>query len=319
MKQFEILFNYEYHFIPMLELLAVFFILDAFLLIAFFSRSAALKKYLYPSKSLLKFSIYGAVTSILIIFPLTGILLMQFQTVFYPYIYLWLIVPFVPLTGAILAELSVNLSKILKRRIFIITALFLGVFLFFCGSMGTSDASEDTDSWSDNIFSYNECIPFLSRLEDISLAGEYKNKFTVIAPKEITEYIHMYSGNIATLYGRDLWDTGLDPYSYNEYPEEYYDLYTLEYYEESGGTFYYDSQGFPRYYDELLSGGYNLLDFKGGVPSVQLAKESGADAIIFCISPDTDTSALDYICEELKLSSEVFYITENKGYVIVYL
>lgn len=318
MEQLNSIFNSWTYYTPISAVTAVFFVLDALLLIAFFSHEEGIKKICLPDKKAAVLAFYGGAVSLLILFPLTAMLLRQFQSVFYPYVYLWLMVPVIPVTAYGLTKLIFNLKAVMKKVLYIAAVILTGIVLLLCGSMGNSELREDTDQTSDNIFTYNECLPFLEKLDELSLSSSSKDsdtKFTILAPKEITEYIHMYTGNVATLYGRDIWDTGLAPYTYNLYPDEYYDLYTWEIYAETYGAFYYEDGESAYYYSDCTA--ETLASLNGGTAYIELAKQSGADAIVFYIGPGTDTQALEFLTADY--STETFYLNENEGYLIILL
>lgn len=269
---------------------------------------------------------YCVFATILLIIPFAALLLVQFQTVFYSYSTLWVIATILPLIAFSLSFLMVLMKKQLSRIKFIIVSISILIILLLCGNLGRSTDDINSIELIRNPVSYEASIPLLDRLNEHAKSTEYNGKVTILAPMNVTAYSHMYSANIKTLYGKDMWDTSMAPLTYNEYPEEYCNLYTWINCIESFGTFYNIDEQTPGYtseinityeeYDELIENGKAL----GGKAYFKLARECGVDIIvIYAYTARFDYDEFNYLVESLELKQEYVAINDNEGYILLFL
>jgi len=269
---------------------------------------------------------YCIIVTILLIIPFTAILLMKFQTVFYSYSTLWIIATSLPLLAFALTLYTVMLKQHVSKIKYSIFLVATFVVLLLCGNMGKSTDNVTGLSIERPYFSYQESLPLLEKLNDYAQSTEYNGELTILAPMNITAYSHMYSSNIKTLYGKDMWDTSMAPLTYNEYPEEYHKLYTWINCIESYGSFYSISEQFPVYTAELTTSyeEYETLiendQALGGKTYFNMARDYGVDIIVvYTYTGFWDYEQFDYLVDELSLRQEYVSINDTDGYILLFL
>lgn len=320
--------------------------------------------------------LFGACISILLIIPFSALLFRKMQTVFFDYAYLWVIVPIIPVVAFFLIvfiDYLFDEASGVKPGIRIGALVLSAIGLLLCGSLGTNTWKYDdmpTKVYQDE---YDASSPILTRLyelasdkaslgasieassgaseerSDIDISANISNKLTILAPPNITEYIHFYCGNVATIYGRDMWDYSMRAFSYTEYPTEYKALYEWMNYCRDYDVIYVNGVNFPDSYSyrgsdetmydfldsisslpvanstEFLSGSPALDSSNtassvpqmydnercifGGLAYAQLAKDCGVDLIVFQATEKTDTAALDHIKDAM--SAQIEFISSN--------
>lgn len=163
--------------------------------------------------------LYGSIAAVLCICPVTAAALMQYQTLFYDYPWIW---SFVPLTAVIALGGTVFLTDQWEEgsgyrsfgRKAALTLLCVGT-LALCGGLGRGKADTDAVVWRQE---YAADV-----LEEVKEnCGE---DFCLWAPREILEYARSLDGGIRLLYGRNMWDAALNAYSYDVYSPEVREMY----------------------------------------------------------------------------------------------
>ncbi|MBE5874397.1 MAG: hypothetical protein E7287_08320 [Lachnospiraceae bacterium] len=157
--------------------------------------------------------VYGAVVTVLCIFPVSAALLMQYQTRFYDYQWIW---TYVPVTAMIafgstvfLCDFWENCKRGRMQKAIVTVALF--VVLVMCGRMGGETYK------AESVTKPRQDVEQL--LEDISEKRE--GDICLLAPEEVLTYARGIRGDIQLYYGRNMWDKSLNAYSYdNMYPRE---------------------------------------------------------------------------------------------------
>lgn len=177
--------------------------------------------------------LYSTVAAVSCICPLTGALLMNYQTKFYDYEWIWSIVP---ITAVIACAVSLFLTeywsggKFSKIRMGVVVTLMCLVVVFFCGSMG-GELSDGEAVYMEVLYPYGSDVSeadlrqqaynVVECLEEAAGDGE----IILWAPMEIVEYAREVNADIKLLYGRNMWDISLNGYSYDVYEEEVKSLY----------------------------------------------------------------------------------------------
>lgn len=263
---------------------------------------------------------YSLVSAILLLIPISVFILRKFQTVFFGYDYLWALVPIIPVTAFALTCMSGFLKSIAKKKAAFV-CIAAAAILFICGSMGYFQYNEqDYPDLKVADTSFEESMPVLEKLE--SMAKGSAEDFIILAPPSVTEYSRLYSGDIKTLFGRDMWNGSLAPYNYTVYSEEIKDLYYWMLYEDSYGAIYYTT---PR---AVTTFNYEGLDYDafdkdpesfGGINFIKRAKELGVSCIVFTINEKTDKAAITHIEEVTGLAGEFIKVeaTYDEGYYIL--
>ena len=162
---------------------------------------------------------YTTTVIILLLFPLSAVVLMKYQTAFYSYGWLWSMVPI----NGMIAYGGVEIynqcySKHWKRSKYKTSAgiAFGLALLALCGNMGSDIL--DTQYGQETKAEVNVIVDYLTR------TGNNTN-ICIWAPQSVMEYARYHSGEIQLLYGRDMWNHSLGAYSYDVYSEEKNTLY----------------------------------------------------------------------------------------------
>lgn len=181
-----------------------------------------------------RLAVYGGIAGLLCIVPVTAALLMEYQTSFYDYPWIWSIVPF---TALIALGGTVFLTERWKTgtgyRSFVyngvLTLLCVGA-LVLCGSLG--GRPKDTplyvfDGSGETIWRREDADAVLEELTRLYAKEEDGGRqgFCLWAPREILEYARSERGDIRLLYGRNMWDLSLNAYSYDTCSQDRQKLY----------------------------------------------------------------------------------------------
>lgn len=177
---------------------------------------------------------YTLIITILILFPVSTFVLLKYQTTFFTYSQLFLMIPIAPVMAWGLTEFFMWLREYLlarketpgfiKRKPWICEVAMVAVLAAVLWMAGTlSFANEATDAASNGEKMPEEVLQVLQVLqsdEDIDLSTD-----VILATDEILEYARAYSGDMKLLYGRDMWQEELKAYTYDVYPEELVELH----------------------------------------------------------------------------------------------
>lgn len=169
------------------------------------------------------FLTYAAGMLVLLLFPVTAVVFLVYQTRFYDYQWVW---SFVPLTGILAwgavtivcnenAGLCGNAEKhrnngneSLLRLCGIVAAVLL---IFLCGNQGVlrQETTEEAKL-------QNAGRQILQYMEDNRGTEEY----LIWGPAGVMQYIRSHSGEVKLLYGKDMWDAKAGAYDYEAYTAE---------------------------------------------------------------------------------------------------
>lgn len=169
-----------------------------------------------------KLFIYTTIMAVCCIFPITAAILMQYQTRFYDYQWIWGFVPVtivISLAGTLLwTELVEKYAKPkyggLKKAGITLAAICI---LYLCGRMGNSVWDADAEV---------EKLEETARVLEIITENGQNTDITLWAPQGIMEYARVLNGNVRMPYGRNMWDPALNAYSYETYGETEVAMYT---------------------------------------------------------------------------------------------
>lgn len=158
--------------------------------------------------------IYGGVMTALCICPVTAAFLMGYQTRFYDYQWIW---SMVPMTAVIALGGTLFLTDVRKYgykvQSIVVTCMSVMVLLL-CSGVGREQVDVSRKE--------KERLEAERVLENVEeLCGE---DACLWAPAHILEYARR-EGDRPLLYGRNMWDEGLNAYSYDTYSRELVCLY----------------------------------------------------------------------------------------------
>lgn len=227
---------------------------------------------------------YSAVMVVLLLFPVTAFAFMKYQTAFYDYVSLYMLLPqtLVMAYGFTLYEKDLAAYRIGKKGKQIghgFAILSFAVLLFLCGSLSffTPSAGEEGKIFPDEV---EEVLRFV----DTSVSEK-----TLFAPDEISEYARVYNGKIKLCFGRNLWEPALQAYTYDTY-----------------------DAGEQEMHDWLQGELKDLKDVEVSENYFSLCSSKGLDYLVF----ETKRLKEEGFLKALEKQTEYEKIGETKNYVI---
>lgn len=167
-------------------------------------------------KSLL---VYTTVMTVCCIVPVTASMLMLYQTRFYDYEWIWSAVPMT----AVIAYGAVSFLMVywpdLKKADWkrgVPALILLLTILLLSGGMGR--VSSESENRTQERAAAEMVLTAVSE-------QMYPKSICLWAPREILEYVRVENASIELLYGRNMWDSWLNAYSYDTYSGELRALY----------------------------------------------------------------------------------------------
>lgn len=198
------------------QYLGLFFIILLFLWLTGKNKMAQKDKYLLH---------YGAGMTAMILFPPTAWVFTQYQTPFYTYSHLFLLLPMTAVLAWGLTEIwghaMVYTEKQAESRKFVVkhkklcecaAALVCALLLLLSGNVAF--AAHPTAKTEGSMKIPRETQEVLLILEAAGPEDEL-----LLAPDEILEYARSYSGKFRLLYGRNMWNGALNAYTYDTYSD----------------------------------------------------------------------------------------------------
>lgn len=165
------------------------------------------------------FLIYTTVVTLLCILPFTAVLLERYQTFVYDYKWIWSLVPVTAMVGFAATLFTAEFLQELtggNRKRQIAAVVLLAAALVFCSGMGRKP-------W-EGYGGQAERRRAETLLAEIQKRSQ-ETQICLWAPRNVLEYARAYDADIRLLYGRDMWEAELNAYCYDDYPEEFGELY----------------------------------------------------------------------------------------------
>ncbi len=156
-----------------------------------------------------RFLMYSVILGASLLFPVTAVVIMFYQTAFYDYEWAFSMLPVTAVTAYGLAILLRDYTKQGKKLIAIVGAIL--VTLCLCGNQGVLQKV----SVSENA-AIKDTENILESISDVAVRGEC----IVWAPQKIMQQLRRQDGEILLIYGRDMWDAKSGAYDYEVYSEE---------------------------------------------------------------------------------------------------
>ncbi|MCR4792631.1 MAG: hypothetical protein K5871_07765 [Lachnospiraceae bacterium] len=193
-------------------------LLNASLLVSFSAGVAYLrlagKK---ADKNVILLFIYGIAACVLLLCPVTSSIMRVIVGTYYDAPDMWLVMPLIPfgavMCAALAGELLPRLAKE-KKAVSVLACVLLASAVLLCGSLGTP--REQTTGRPENAGESEHMIA-MSLFENGLAGGDGQ---VILASDDMIAYLHEYSGNVQTLYGRDMWDGRLMKNRYGWYSPE---------------------------------------------------------------------------------------------------
>lgn len=155
---------------------------------------------------------YTSAVTVLAVCPMTAALLMMYQTRFYDYMWVFSLIP----VTLVIACGFVCLGREVAKKYRPVYVLFCLVLVLLCGNLDRQSESREEQAADREI-----CMTLLDKLSE---KGNTEN-ICLWAPKDLMTHMRSLDGGIRLLYGRNLWDTSLNAYTYDTYDRETVSLY----------------------------------------------------------------------------------------------
>ncbi len=187
-----------------------------------------------------KLYLYSLGITLSILFPVTAFILLKYQTAFFTYSHLFLLIPMLPVVAWAMTEFvtwvreefitekkNPSGSKIplfLKKKPWLgecAAVILLGLVLWMAGSL--SFANEPTAEAVNGEKIPAEILRVLQILQEDEAMEPGCD--VIVAPEEVLEYARAYSADLKLLYGRNMWQKELNAFTYDIYPAEVVDFY----------------------------------------------------------------------------------------------
>ena len=162
---------------------------------------------------------FAAVSAILAAVPVTGALLMMYQTRFYDYEWIWAVVPMTAMIAYGMTQLYCGCCEKYWRDQLLKPAAVavLGILVIaLCGNLKGSWYRSGDKALTQEITG--------KIMDDLAGNGNTED-ICIWAPREVLENARAANGSVKLLYGRNMWDTALGAYSYDVYDPEMTLLY----------------------------------------------------------------------------------------------
>lgn len=153
---------------------------------------------------------YACFMTIVLLFPLTAMIMLAYQTAFYDYAWAWSMVPVIPVISyavVLIYEEHVAILSKGKKGMAVCLAL---IVLFLCGNQGILKTADTQDASVQE-----EAAKLASYMEQSTEAD-----WMLWAPKEMMQEVRRQTGEVRLIYGRDMWDEKSGAYDYEVYEEE---------------------------------------------------------------------------------------------------
>ena len=157
--------------------------------------------------------LYTLVMTGILLFPITAMIMVIYQTAFYDYAWTWSMVPGAAVIAYGISIFLMDMENLSKKKIVPVAAV-IACILLVCGNQGTIRT--------------NEKVVEKGQIEVIAehAVKEAKEGQAVLwAPKNIMQEMRRYTGEIRLIYGRDMWDEKAGAYDYEAYDETRMEAY----------------------------------------------------------------------------------------------
>ncbi len=215
--------------------------------------------------------VYTTGIALALLFPLTAVFAVIYQSAYYDYEWVWSMVPVAAVVGYGAVRIYEMQEKEKKGRRIWWLALF--VFLFFCGNQGCLKIATEEDAKAAVM-----AKELVVTVENVMAVEEP----VLWGPKDIMQEVRRETGEIRLAYGRDMWDPKAGAYDYESYSPE-----LIKAYEWMDCVSVLAAES-DENQEEALYGKY---DIPGEMPEViQHVLESGVNVIVL---PESTMENLD--------------------------
>ncbi|MBO4883600.1 MAG: hypothetical protein J5570_08875 [Lachnospiraceae bacterium] len=160
---------------------------------------------------------YIVVALLVLVCPVTASALRIVTGTYYDSPDMWIVLPLIPI-GAVMTAVLFDELYSREKKISVLAVILFAAAILLCGSLGGK--KENTSGRPENAGAGEKAIAEMI-FEKSILGGEQ----VILAPDETIAYLHVYSADARTLYGRDMWDGRLTKNRYGFYSQELTDIH----------------------------------------------------------------------------------------------
>ena len=161
---------------------------------------------------------YIVAALLVLVCPVTASVLRMVTGTYYDSPDMWIIIPLIPV-GAIMTSVLFDELYSRDKKISLLAVVLFAAAILLCGSLGVRN--ENSSGRPENAGESERLIAEMV-YEKKLLGGSEQ---VILAPDDMIAYLHTYSGNALTLYGRDMWDGRLTKNRYGFYSQELIDIH----------------------------------------------------------------------------------------------
>lgn len=153
--------------------------------------------------------VYTTVISLALLFPVTAVVAVIYQSAYYDYEWVWSMVPVIAVVGYGAVRIYEMLER--EKRGRQIWWLGLLLLLFFCGNQGCLKTASEEEAKT----------AVMAREIMVTVENAMDTEVPVLwGPKDIMQEIRRETGEIRLVYGKDMWDPKAGAYDYEAYSPE---------------------------------------------------------------------------------------------------
>ena len=153
--------------------------------------------------------VYTTVISLALLFPVTAIVAVIYQSAYYDYEWVWSMVPVVAVVGYGAVRIYEMSEREKKGRL--VWWLGLLLLLFFCGNQGCLKTATEEETKTATV-----AKGLVATVENAMDTEEP----VLWGPKGIMQEVRREAGGIRLVYGKDMWDPKAGAYDYEAYSQE---------------------------------------------------------------------------------------------------
>lgn len=157
--------------------------------------------------------LYTMVMTGILLFPITAMIMVIYQTAFYDYAWAWSMVPCVAVIAYGLSVFLMDMEGRSKKKIVPVVAV-IALILLVCGNQGTIRTNEEVVGNGQ-----------IEAIAEHAVQDAKDGQAVLWAPKNIMQEVRRYTGEIRLIYGRDMWDEKAGAYDYEAYDENQMEAY----------------------------------------------------------------------------------------------
>lgn len=158
--------------------------------------------------------VYSTIVTFLLLFPISAMFAVIYQTAFYDYAWTWSMVPVSAVFAYGVVAFYDDTTRASQKRYGIIIMVMMIFLLFVCGNQGTLQTHKDANASNQ---AKTIAMQTLQNKEDTPVI--------MWAPQNIMQATRRHTGEIALIYGKDMWDEKAGAYDYEVYSEAYVEAY----------------------------------------------------------------------------------------------